>query len=603
MVEPEVAYCVPVMNRLADIKRTLAHNIEVLKEFDGRAVLIVGCFDEDSACEDFIRSNFSEALESGVLVFYAFPPLAFWHFSWAKNAFRDVVRSRYYSSLDGDNFLSVEDVAATLREIRNPDEEVLIHHFSGNWGDGTSGRITLPTRLYREGPYLDEILPRQFDEIGVILRLLAREPTLIFVSRPYVDLFEESGVCREFIERNNLEIHRRTADLGLAKSPENPRGVGYVQRDEKLYYFQRLNAAYTCWRYSQREEARRSFLGKLELSQRKFTRSRECEKQAHTLFSGPGMDRLSRSSAITVYVVNRNNDQFIDAWLAHYRALGVERIVVIDDYSDTPLEQRMPGSDVFVVRPLFGAFRTSKVFWVKALMSLFQAPGSWAITVDIDEFVDVPHCQGEDDESNTPLPQFLQKAERAGWDHVAGLLVDMMPNPDASKIDSGNFTDSMGWYLFRPINQGGEYGELGPIRWGFGKMWPVSFAVDVRHRLFGTIDSLRKIPLFRFHRGLDLNQGYHGLIEHGRPMEWDELLLPERGLLPVRHYKMLRLFESGQDQEKPFERTEQYFDRTQENLARIEAADPDYVSRAWAATPFKRRYTGPNDFPFGSGPL
>lgn len=596
--EVKIDYCVPVMGRLEDLKRTLAHNISVLDQFGGRARLVVGCFDRDSHCEEWVRKQFPSVLDSGVLVFKAFKPLPYWHFSWAKNAFREIVSAPYYSSLDGDNSLSAADVSATLDQIRDSNEEVLIHHFSGNWGDGTSGRITFPTRLYRDGPYLDEILPRQFDELGVILRLLTRNPSLVFVSRPEVDIFEESGICREFIERNGLAVIRRYANVGSSKPPENPRGAGYVHRDKRLYFYQALNAAYTCWLYSKNDEARRAFLNQLESIQQEFTRSEACPGRPHVLFSGPGLDRLQRSEKATAYVVNRNNDEFLADWLSHYRALGVERFIVVDDYSDTALEQKMVGEDVYVVRPRFGCFRTSKVFWIKALMTMFQEPGSWALTVDIDEFMDIPDVAGEEDGSESRLARYLKLADRRGWRHIAGLLLDMMPDPDVSEIRPDNFIGSMNWYFSRPINDRTRYRDLGPVRWGFGEMWPISFAIDVRYRLFGTIDCLRKIPLIRFHYGMDLNQGFHGLTEDGHPLMWDEIVQPERGMLPVRHYKMARLFWSREGRDGPFERTEQYFGRTQENLARIAKSDAEYVRRTWDATPFKRHYAGPNRFPF-----
>lgn len=597
-VRVDITYCVPVMNRLDDLKRTLAHNLSVVERFDGRARLIVGCFDGDTECEEWVHRQFPEELGAGLLTFKPFWPLPYWHFSWAKNAFGELVDTGYYSSLDGDNFLSEKDVASTLKEIDRPGEEVLIHHFSGDWGDGTSGRITLPARLYREEPYLNEILPRQFDEMGVILRLLARHPSLVFVSRPGVNVFEKSRICREFLDRNGIEVNHREADLGMTEPPENPRGAGYVGRNPKLSFYQKLNAAYTCWVHSIRDDARRAFMGQLESAQRAFTRSPYCTEQPERLFSGEALDRLGKSDATTVYMVNRNNFEFLEPWLAHYRALGVERFVVVDDYSDRPLEESMVGDDVFVVRPHFGVFRTSKVFWLKALMAMFQEPESWVLTVDIDEFLDVPTVRNEESSRKTPLGRFLDRAEQSKWRHAAGLMVDMMPAPDRMEVSPEGFIDSMDHYFFRPISTKFGYQDLAPIKWAFGAMWPVSFAVDVRYRLFGTIDCLRKIPVLRYHPELDLNQGFHGLTENGRPMDWDELLPPERGLLPVRHYKMARIFGPGGDAGRPFERTEQYFGRTQQNLERIAGTDFEYIRRIWQATPFKRRYTGADDFPF-----
>jgi hypothetical protein len=50
-----------------------------------------------------------------------------------------------------------------------------------------------------------------------------------------------------------------------------------------------------------------------------------------------------------------------------------------------------------------------------------------------------------------------------------------------------------------------------------------------------------------------------------------------------------------------FERTEQYFDRTQRNIRRIERSDVDYVWRSWASSPYKRRYRGASGFRYYNG--
>lgn len=594
----EIAYCAPVMNRFNDLRMTLAHNISVLKQFQGRAQIIVACFDAATACRDWVYSNFPGEIENGLLQFHSFQPLPYWHFSWAKNAFRALVDARYYSSLDGDNFLSEEDIDKTLKLISDPEKEYLIHHFSGTWGDGTSGRITIPARIYREAAYINELMPRQFDEIGLILRLLAQYPSLVFVSRPGVNIFERSRWCRQFLELNGISIHHAEADLGSTDNPLNPRDENYIEKDERIYFFHKLNASYTFWKLSARDAAREKFFNILESAQREYAQSRLCTENLDTLFSGPALQNLRKTGEATLYAVNRNNFFFLAPWIAHYRQLGVKRFIIVDDHSEKPLEDIVAGSDINVVRPRFGAFRTSKVFWLKALMTAFQEPGSWAMTADVDEFLDLEDPGGSDSNASSPLDGYLQKANRLGWHHASGILLDMMPSPGAGAVTTDNFLESMGWHYFRPVNAIFGYQDLPPVQWAFGDFWPISFALDIRYRLYGTIDCLRKVPLFRFSPELDLNQGFHTLHQHGRSLSWKELLVPEKGLLPIRHYKLTKVFSRAQTGDRPFERAEQYFERTRDNLERIAAADPNYIMRAWRATPFKRPYEGAHEFPF-----
>ncbi len=97
---------------------------------------------------------------------------------------------------------------------------------------------------------------------------------------------------------------------------------------------------------------------------------------------------------------------------------------------------------------------------------------------------------------------------------------------------------------------------------------------------------------------MDLNQGFHTLLQNGRSLSWKELLVPEKGLLPIRHYKLAKVFSRAHTGDRPFERAEQYFERTRKNLERIAGADPNYIHRSWRATPFKRQYAGAHEFPF-----
>lgn len=594
--ERQIAFCVPVMNRLGDLQHTLVQNVSVVQAFANEVQLIVGCFDETDECEQWVLDHFPRALESGLLRFERFPPLPYWHFSWAKNAFGEVVDAHYYSSLDGDNLLSADEIAKTLALVRDPTRKVLVHHFSGNWGDGTHGRITLPASVYREHPYVEELMPRQFDETGVILRVLAQHSDVVYVSRLGVDIFQQSAWCREFIELNGIQVNHETADLGATENPANPRGDQYVRRSPKLFHFQQLNAAYTGWRFSLTEDSRNFFLSRLGSAQRAYARLPECYDDLQALFTRVNQAALETSEAITLYTVNRNNFAFLRPWLRHYRDLGVERFIVVDDGSQEPLENWMAGDDVFIVRPRFGAFRTSKVFWLRVLMGTFQTPGSWVLTADVDEFLDVAAI--EQKETASPLAGLIRTARDSGWRHFPALLLDMMPDPQVVSVDSDNFLDTMTWHYDRPVSHELGYQHRRPVQWAFGNQWPIALSVDIRYRLYGTLDCLRKIPLFRFDRAIDLNQGFHSLLHEGVSWTLDELLPASRGLLPLRHYKLAKVFWEHKETHGPFERAEQYFGRTQANLRRIAASDADYIRRCWQATPFKRRYEGPTKFAY-----
>lgn len=614
-----LAYCVPVMNRLDDLQQTLAHNLAAVRPFAGRAQVVVTSFDSSLECSNWVQATFREDLESGILEFTAAEPLPYWHFCWAKNAFRNCLRTQYYSSLDGDNLLSGDEVGLTLQLLESTPRDVLIHHFSGNWGDGTSGRITLPVPIFNKLGYPTELLPRQADDLALILETLCRYQNIRFLTRRGVDIFQISDWLSQFKRINALSINRVEVDLGSQPQPLNPRGDGYTFNDRGLFWLQKLNSNYIAWKLSATDRGRELFSTALQDAQRRFARSPQCPAYLFQLFAGEDLARLKKTPQITLYSVNRNHHDFLPAWFDHYRHLGIERFVLVDDGSDPPLQDRFSQSDTYIVSPRYGSFRVAKAFWLQALMASFQVPGSWVFTADTDEFIDLeptispfpprrgvpPQPSGAGAMVGTNLShadRLIAHCKERGRRFYSGILVDMMPNPDADSIDARNYTRVLDHFYYRPLTPSSDYQHFRAVRWAWGEYWTIAYCLDVRYHFFGTYDCLRKVPLFQYHPKIDVHQGLHSLLVEGRNLSWRELLDPTAGLLPIRHFKMAIVL--GQAT-KPghsglLERADQYFERTQQNLRQIHAIDKDFIRRAWQATPFKRRYTGAEGFPFYS---
>lgn len=593
----EIAYCIPIKDEQVDYQRTIKQNIAVAESFEGKVQLVIGCFAENLKCERWLLEKFPKAVGSGLIKFENFESLPYWHFSWVMNSFCKILEARYFSSLSGDNCLSVGQVDSTLEIVADDKKQFLIHHFSGYWDDGTLSHLTFPVNLYRQVPYINELLPQSFCEIGVILRLISENPSLIFVFQSGENIFDRSDFCREFLLMNKVKLRQLPVDFKKVNKKGKFQRNDDVTSSEKIDYNYKLNSSYIGWKLSTDVNAREQYLESLLEVQNDFARSKACENSQEFLYSGEDHNRLRLTDEVTLYSVNCNNYLFIEPWLSHYRALGVQRFVIIDDGSKHSLKDYMPGDDVYVLRPRFAAFRTSKVFWLKALMCSFQLPGSWILTVDIDEFLDLPGKFAKL-QPDAPLLKYCEFLNHSSQSFVPGLLIDMMPSPDDKKNGLAGFQKSMSWYYYRPVKEEYGYQDLGQIKWAFGDYWFVSFSVDIRYRLFGTIDSLRKIPLFRFHPALDLNQGYHNLVRDGKQMTWMELLNPDKGILPIRHYKMLKIIGGNGLYDDLLERKEQYFGQTGKNLDFIASIDKGYVERVWQSTSFKRKYSGSDSFPY-----
>jgi hypothetical protein len=224
-------------------------------------------------------------------------------------------------------------------------------------------------------------------------------------------------------------------------------------------------------------------------------------------------------------------------------------------------------------------------------MANFQKKGSWVLTVDIDEFLDLPEIT-ENNEVNCSLEDYCNHLQKKKCTFAAALLLDMMPQTIEPGAQLSSFINIYNFFYCRPVSRYYDYCENKEIQWAFGDHWYISFSVDIRYRLFGTIDSLRKIPIFRYYPGVDLNQGYHNLIINGIPLVWEQIFTQDQEILPIRHYKMAKILDEGKMFDDILERKDQYFFRTQKNLEFIQSISKEYAKRTWELSPFKTKYSG-----------
>ena len=158
-------------------------------------------------------------------------------------------------------------------------------------------------------------------------------------------------------------------------------------------------------------------------------------RQAHNdlrVVAGHGVS----ASGFTLLALIRNEMYFLPSFLSHYRHLGVERFVFLDDRSDDGTREFLLAQpDVVIVEsshafgevagsvaafPGSGAVRDRRfnVLWRSMLCDMFAA-GKWAVVVDLDEFICVP-----DGYKLTDLVGYLDRfGLRVAW----GVMLDMYP--------------------------------------------------------------------------------------------------------------------------------------------------------------------------------
>ncbi|CAN5679180.1 glycosyltransferase family 2 protein [soil metagenome] len=265
--------------------------------------------------------------------------------------------------------------------------------------------------------------------------------------------------------------------------------------------------------------------------------------------------------ALTLCCIMRDERFFLDAFLAHYRALGVDRFIVLDDgSSDGSTECLAAEPDVMLVAsPLryaqqieYDAALRAQVLetravrlWRDQLMNQFCA-GQWAIAADADEFLCLP--EGLDARA------LAGRLEREGHDALWGAMIDMYPeriadmqpgpqpggNPGGNPGGEARFALDAPWYFdgrehIRPaagraVPRGVYPGSRARLVAEHGVLPQGSLVRRLRRRLSGyryaPHGMLYKVPLVFWREG-DMFRNCHCLT---KPVTPDYVL-------PIMHFK------------------------------------------------------------------
>ena len=163
------------------------------------------------------------------------------------------------------------------------------------------------------------------------------------------------------------------------------------------------------------------------------------------------------STGFTLFAILRNEMYFLEHFFSHYRMLGVERFIFLNDRSDDgSFEYLLQQPDTIIVesdRSYGDTVRVSQRsadqttqhrmihLWRGMLHDLF-AKDKWALQVDLDEFVHLP--------DNTTFQGIIAKLENQPSCVVWGVMLDAYPKDIAEFVESENttrFNPSTTWYF------------------------------------------------------------------------------------------------------------------------------------------------------------
>ncbi len=214
--------------------------------------------------------------------------------------------------------------------------------------------------------------------------------------------------------------------------------------------------------------------------------------------------QLARVNAAPVAVVAclRNEMPMLAHFLAHYRKLGVEGFLVIDNCSDDgSLEYLLDQPDVAVFS-VDTDYRNSHygVAWQLAILSQLRV-GRWSVVADIDEMLVFPGWQ------RGGIAKYLNRPEFAGSDAFWTGMLDMYPKGPLSQatLESGDLFAEAGHVDRDPFLRGtlsrGPYSDAPTV------------TSALRHRLMpGSRPDLfvaQKYAVLKYYPWMRLSDGLH----------------------------------------------------------------------------------------------
>ncbi len=229
-----------------------------------------------------------------------------------------------------------------------------------------------------------------------------------------------------------------------------------------------------------------------------------CEAAWHLRCLTPERRGAIDTQGVLALAVVRNEMLRLPRFLAHYRALGVDKFVIVENNStDGTADFVAAQPDVCLYRT--GASFIRKEAWIDLLLRR-HASNRWCVVVDADELLDFPASD------RVGLRGLCAYLDARGFNALHAVLLDLYPGGSLAEINyrAGDDYFSGVWYFDPPDRM-----VKVPRGFGPGAGLDYRFAGGVRERVFGVRNCCSKFPLLRFGRGMFLHDGQHH-IEGGR---------------------------------------------------------------------------------------
>lgn len=211
-----------------------------------------------------------------------------------------------------------------------------------------------------------------------------------------------------------------------------------------------------------------------------------------------------RPGAILCFSTMRNEYPRLAEFLAHYRRLGVDHFLIVDnDSTDGSADYLKDQPDVSLWH-IADSYRDGRfgMDWLGALLRRY-GHGHWCLTVDADELLIYPDWTGRD------LKALTAHLDRQGIPAMGALMLDLYPSGPLGQADApadAPLTKRLPWFDPGPYRCQIQHPRRN--RWVQGGLRERAFFADRPERS----PTLNKLPLLRWRRGFVYFNSTHSLL-------------------------------------------------------------------------------------------
>ncbi|WP_420585566.1 glycosyltransferase family 2 protein [Ruegeria sp.] len=230
-------------------------------------------------------------------------------------------------------------------------------------------------------------------------------------------------------------------------------------------------------------------------------------RSRHQLTSLSNRTDQIRPGAILAFTTLRNEMTRLPWFFRHYRALGVDHFLIVDNGSDDGLVDYLLQQPDVSIWQTYASYRASRygVLWLTWLQMRY-GHAHWTLTVDADELLIYP------EHDTRPLSDLTACLERQGRTAFGALMLDLYPKGPLGTQDYDPETDPtrvLNWFDPGPyrVQRQSPLGNL----WVQGGARERVFFADAPRRS----PTLNKLPLVRWSRRYAyVNSSHSALPRH-----------------------------------------------------------------------------------------